>query len=87
MSSGSIIQNHSSLSLIEKLYEYRKRNSGIYFTSDTGPSLVFMSSDRSMLKEFSEYSGTELVEGSIITEWDRTPCADRFSRASQYFES
>ena len=87
MSSGSIIQNHSSLSLIEKLYEYRKRNSGIYFTSDTGPSLVIMSSDRSMLKEFSEYSGTELLEGSIITEWDRTPCADRFSRASQYFES
>ncbi len=87
MSSGSIIQNHSSLSLIEKLYEYRKKNSGIYFTSDTGPSLVLMSSDRSMLKEFSEYSGTELLEGSIITEWDRTPCADRFSRARKYFGS
>ena len=87
MSSGSIIQNHSSLSLIEKLHEYRKKNSGIYFTSDTGPSLVLMSSDRSMLKEFSEYSGVELLEGNIITEWDRTPCADRLSRAREYFGS
>ncbi|QRF76508.1 diphosphomevalonate decarboxylase [Thermoplasmatales archaeon] len=87
MSSGSIIQNHESLQLIEKIIEFRKKNDGLYFTSDTGPSIVLMSRDCSIISEFSEFSGLKFLEGSIVTEWDHTPCRDRLHDAEEYFNA
>ena len=52
MSRGNVIQTPESISLLKNFIKFSKKNAGIYITGDTGPSLMVMSSDKSLLNEF-----------------------------------
>ncbi len=52
MSENNIIQVPESISLLRHFMEFRRKNNGIYITGDTGPSLMVMSTDKSIFKEF-----------------------------------
>lgn len=72
LSRGHFIQTPGSLSLIYALKEFQDRNEGLFFTADTGPSIVLLSRDRKLIQEFvSErpenfiWSGTRLDRPEI----------------------
>ncbi len=64
MSRGNIVQTPESLKTLKKFLEFKKNNNDIYITGDTGPSLMVMSLDKSLLNEFLEFSGTGYLMGS-----------------------
>jgi len=49
---GKEIHNDMTLTVIEKVLSFRKRGLNLSVTTDTGPSAIVMSSDRSLLEEF-----------------------------------
>ncbi|MEM0156409.1 MAG: mevalonate pyrophosphate decarboxylase [Thermoplasmataceae archaeon] len=87
MSAGSIIQDSSSLEIIAKILEFRKRNDGLYFTTDTGPTIILMSGDRKIIEEFSDYSGIEVVMGEITSSTPSSIPENRYRTAIDYFSS
>lgn len=52
LSKGHFIQTPESLTLINALNEFGKKNEGLYYTADTGPSIVLLSRDRKLIEEF-----------------------------------
>lgn len=52
LSRGHFIQTPESLSIINSLNQFREKNDGLYYTADTGPTIVLMSSDRKLIEEF-----------------------------------
>lgn len=52
LSRGHFIQNPESLAIINSLDEFRKDNPGLWYTADTGPTIVLMSRDRKLIEEF-----------------------------------
>ena len=66
MSVGKILQTEDSLALIERIVSFRKKNPGLYFTTDTGPSVLVMSRDRKLLEEFLESESDYYIRGRIM---------------------
>lgn len=52
LSRGHFIQTPASLDIINSLVEFTSRNEGLYYTADTGPSIVLLSRDRKLIEEF-----------------------------------
>ena len=52
LSTGHFIQTPGSLEIINALINFRNKNEGLYFTADTGPSIVLLSRDRKLIEEF-----------------------------------
>ncbi len=52
LSKGHFIQTPESLALINSLNEFREKNPGLYYTADTGPTIVLLSQDRRLIEEF-----------------------------------
>ena len=84
MSRGFFIQTTQSLPIINDLKIFQEKNAGIYFTADTGPSIVVMSQDRKLIQQFVEGRQEEFIWGSIP---ERDPPEDESvkKRALEYF--
>lgn len=52
LSRGHFIQTPQSLEIVNSLVKFQERNKGLYFTADTGPSIVLLSKDRKLIEEF-----------------------------------
>lgn len=86
LSKGHFIQSPKSLAIINALTKYQKDHEGIYFTADTGPSIVVLSRDRKLIDEFVNQREEEFIWSSR----EITPpsgSADFESSASKYFET
>ncbi|HKJ96398.1 MAG TPA: hypothetical protein VJ944_01500, partial [Thermoplasmataceae archaeon] len=84
MSRGTVIHTPASLELINSLKKFREENEGIYYTADTGPSLVVMSRDRKMLEEFAESAGGSPLWGKVVTSFNTKPDAEFMKEAEEY---
>ncbi len=78
MSAGRVLQTEESLSLIERIVSFRKKNPGLYFTADTGPSILVMTLDENLLKEFLETETDFYISGNIVK--DSSPSASNAFR-------
>ncbi len=52
LSQGHFIQTPSSLDIINSLVGFTAKNEGLYYTADTGPSIVLLSKDKKLVEEF-----------------------------------
>ena len=86
MSLGTIIQNERSIPLINRIREFRKKNEGIYFTADTGPSIVLLSRDKSLLEEFLSKEEREHLIGKVPGKPGKDADASLRAKAVEYFE-
>jgi mevalonate pyrophosphate decarboxylase len=66
MSVGKVLQTEDSLALIERIVAFRKNKPGLYFTTDTGPSVLVMSRDKKLLEEFLEGENDFYIRGRIM---------------------
>lgn len=67
---GKEIHTADTLTIIEKFLEFRRRNEGIYMTTDTGPSAVIMSEDDSLLQDFLSVLPYEHLNGKVMDSVD-----------------
>lgn len=85
LSRGHFIQTPASLTLINSLNEFRKKHEGLYYTADTGPTIVLMSRDRKLIEEFVGTRKEEFIWSSRkIT--DPGENRDFKSRASEFLQ-
>ena len=84
MSRGYFIQTTQSLPIINDLKIFQEKNAGIYFTADTGPSIVVMSRDRKLIQQFVEGRQEGFIWGSI-PEGDSSQDVSIKKRATEYF--
>ena len=61
LSKGHFIQTPESLQIINDLVNFRRKNEGLYFTADTGPSIVLLSRDRKLIEEFASTREDEFI--------------------------
>lgn len=85
MAGGTIIQTNESLSLIERIIAFRKKNPDLYFTADTGPSILVMSQDESLVKEFCESEQDYSLPGKIMQKNVQKNSDDFRERAKGFF--
>ncbi len=64
LSRGHFIQTPESLAIIGALNEFSEKNPGLYYTADTGPTIVLMSRDRKLIEEFVEGRDEEFLWSS-----------------------
>lgn len=86
MSKGVIIQNERSIPLINRIKEFKKKNEGLYFTADTGPSLVLLSQDKSLIEEFLSKESREYIIGKVPGSPPKSAEGKIESEAKAYFE-
>ncbi len=87
MSAGRAIQTDASLSLVERIIAFRKKNEGLYFTADTGPSIMVMSLDQKLINEFLETEKDYCVRGKILPGVEQIS-SDKFKeRAKGFYEN
>ncbi len=65
LSTGNFIQTPSSLKIIQDLLAFSRKNEGLYFTADTGPSIVLLSRDRHLIEEFVSVRTEKFLWGSV----------------------
>ncbi len=68
MAKGEIIHTPESLDLINAVRKFRQKSGRIYFTADTGPSIVLMSDDDKNLEEFEDSYGKKGLRGKVVTK-------------------
>ena len=87
LSRGNAIQTPESISLLKNFIEFSKKHEGIYITGDTGPSLMVMSSDKSLLNQFLETVDDPKIVGSHYPD-DHKKRENEFRKESEeYFQS
>ncbi len=64
LSKGHFIQTPPSLEIINSLSAFRTKNEGLYYTADTGPSIVLLSRDRKLIEEFVSTRDEEFIWSS-----------------------
>ncbi len=62
---GREIHNSSTLTIIERYLDFKKKNPNIFMTTDTGPSAVLMSTEKSILLEFLETIPLKYIQGNV----------------------
>lgn len=86
LSKGHFIQSPRSLSIINDLTKFQKEHQGIYFTADTGPSIVLMSRDRKLIEEFAGQREEEFIWSS--REISPPPADSKFEQgARSYYDA
>lgn len=85
MARGTVIHTPGSLSIINALRKFRNENEGIYYTSDTGPTLVLMAEDRKLLEEFSELVQEKPLHGKVVSSYSTSPDGKFMKEAEEYF--
>lgn len=84
MANGTIIHTPGSLEIINRLKTFKESNPGIYFTSDTGPSLVVMSKEKKLLEEFSELIGRDPLWGKVKADHGTRQDRQFMKKAEEY---
>ncbi len=84
MSRGTIIHTPESLELINRLKKFKEKNEGIYYTADTGPSLVLMSRDRKIMEEFAETVAAKPLWGNVVDTFSSRPDLKFRKEAEEY---
>lgn len=84
MATGTVIHTPGSLGIINSIREFREKNEGVYYTSDTGPSLVLMSQDEKLLMEAAEHTGHEYIKGNVATSFSSTPHGAFMKEAEEF---
>ena len=86
LSQGHFIQTPESLSLIRALNNYSSRNYGLYYTADTGPTIVLLSRDRKLIEDFVKTREEKFIWSSRKIG---KPSEDKrvYKRALEYFEA
>lgn len=84
MARGTIVHTPGSLDLINSLKKFREKNPGIYYTSDTGPSLVVMSKDRKAMEEFADLAGKKPLWGKVVHEHGTKPDRKFMKEAEEF---
>lgn len=64
-SQGIFIQGQESLKIINAVVGFKAKGNNIYMTADTGPSIVVMSEDKSLLDEFKKSINAESLGGRV----------------------
>jgi mevalonate pyrophosphate decarboxylase len=85
MSRGNVIQTPESIALLKKFIEFSKKNEGIYLTGDTGPSLMAMSSSKSLVNEFLETVDDPVIIGTHNPERHNSVKDEFYKEAYEYF--
>ncbi len=85
-SSGAFIQDEVSLAIIRDAQAFSDKNPGLYITADTGPSIIAMSTDKSLLKEFLD-GKQGFIEGSVTDQKSRSPSNHDAEEANSFFET
>lgn len=69
LSRGHFIQTPASLDIINSLVNFTAKNEGLYYTADTGPSIVLLSRDKKLIDEFVSSREEEFIwSSSRVTE-------------------
>lgn len=85
LSQGHFIQTPESLRIVNALTEFQRKNEGLFYTADTGPTIVLMSRDRKLMEEFVNTVDDKFIWSSrkIGTPEQNNRIRDR---ASRFFE-
>ncbi len=85
MSAGDIVISRESISVLNAIREFRKKYDGIYYSMDTGPSIVLMSEEKNIIEMFLSQFGFTHIWGEIPeVNWNNVP--ERFiEEAEGYF--
>ncbi len=86
MAGGTVIQTDESLSLIERIIDFRKKNPGLYFTADTGPSVLVMSQDESLIDDFCSEQQDLCLRGEIMQKNVQKNSDEFRERAKGFFQ-
>lgn len=65
LSTGNFIQTPESLRLIQDIREFSSSHPGLYYTADTGPSIILFSRDRSLIEDFLSNRKEQFLWGSV----------------------
>ncbi len=88
---GTVIQTPESLEIIQHVVDFQNRGKPLYMTADTGPSIVIMSNDRSVLGEFiaeeKERSWKTPIIGAIPKRVSSEANTEELRRVSDLFAS
>lgn len=84
MARGTMIHTPGSLEIINDLKNFKKKNDGIYYTSDTGPTLVVMSRDRKLMEEFVGSNGKEPLWGKVSDSHNTKPDPSFMKEAEEF---
>ncbi|MGE9809969.1 mevalonate 3,5-bisphosphate decarboxylase [Ferroplasma acidiphilum] len=87
LSRGNVIQTAESISLLKNFIEFSKKHEGIYITGDTGPSLMVMSADKSLLNQFLETVDDLKIVGSHHPEAHKKRENEFRKESEEYFQS
>ncbi|MGC8609098.1 MAG: diphosphomevalonate/mevalonate 3,5-bisphosphate decarboxylase family protein [Thermoplasmata archaeon] len=87
MSSGEIILSPETNAIINSLKEYRLKNEGLYYTMDTGPSIVIMSDQKNLIESFLSQIDRKYIWGKIPKR-NRKAGMDKFmEEGNNYFDN
>lgn len=81
---GKDIHTADTLTVIEHYIHYARRSEGLFITTDTGPSVVVMSQDRSLVREFLSELPFEHLEGKVKDGGDPETRESFMKEASEY---
>ena len=87
ISRGNVIQTPESIALMKNFIKFSKKNAGIYITGDTGPSLMVMSSDKSLLNEFLASVDDPRIIGSHYPTEHKQREMEFYNESKEFLES
>lgn len=87
LSSGNVIQTPESINLLKNFLNFRSKNNNIYITGDTGPSLMVMSEDDSLIKEFLNTVDDFYIRGSHNPDAHNALYKKFEKEANEYFDT
>ncbi len=87
LSKGNVIQTPESINLLKKFLKFKEKNDSIYITGDTGPSLMVMSDDDSLIKEFLSTVDDYYLKGNHNPDDHKSLYKNFENEANEYFNS
>ncbi len=87
LSEGSVIQTPESINLLKKFLKFKEKNDNIYITGDTGPSLMVISEDDSLIKEFIDMVDDKYIKGTHDPDAHNIMHKKFETEANEYFDS
>ena len=87
LSSGLLAQTGESMELLRKITGFQSRNEGVYFNSDTGPSIMISSLDRKLLQECRNFVNEDFLEGGMKYDSHLSKMKEFQAEANEYFKS
>lgn len=84
---GKEIHTSDTLTIIEDYIHFGRRNEGLFITTDTGPSVVVMAEDKSLVKQFLSELPFESIDGKVMDGRDPDTKNSFMKEVSEQFQS